>query len=1168
MKNNLLAKQINNKLSLFSRKFMLILLLVTTLNAYAGVQNPQAKITLNLKSATVEQFFSAVEKQSGYTFMYNKSILDLTIKKDITAKESTLEEVLSKYMKQYNLSYSVKAGNIVVTKIASTQTKSDKIPVRGRIICVTDNKPIPGAMVMVEGTQIGAIADAKGDFSLNVTQKTGTLVVSCVGYQEQKVSFNEGVALQVKMKLDVMKVDEVQVVAYGAQKTRNVLGAITSVKAKQLEEIPSASLENLLQGHMAGVEVNNLAGSPGGGGTQVQIRGYNSLMNGGTDGSPLYVIDGVPVSSFTSPLTGTNTLAEIDPSTIESVEVLKDAASAAIYGSRASNGVILITTKQGKSGRGKFSVNFSQSFSMLPETPVQLLGNAERQIHIMNGRSMRESYSLGNVYIMPGSYEDIYGVRSSQGAYDYFWNKGEKKRQNEIDYHLQDSLNPFYNNATNWWKYCFRPGLITNANVQTSGGTDLIQYLVGGGYYGERGIMVGSDFKRVNLISNLSVTPRKDFKVDARIYLAYTDRSKGAVGGGTEIEGLTVDPRSNSSLIPGGGEIEKKTLEKINETSEKNTSIRLRSSVMGKYTIISGLDISSNIAIDYTSATTNGFIPSYLDARDHLSMVDGATSSTSMLTNENLIHYNKKIADSHSFDVLLGHSFMRQSTSTMSGHGRGGPSDKLHYVVEGFPEMIEINGVATPMKTFRSDFEEKIMISYFGRMSYNFKEKYLAEVTVRHDGSSTFGENVRWATFPSVAAGWTFSEEKFMKNLYWVDFAKFRGSWGRSGQTFSKAYLAHGLLGIGNTFLGNPGMEPMQVLNTNLTWEETDQYNIGFDFYLLEQRLRVKTDYYYKYSKSLLWSVPLPGNVYGHDKSLQNVMEISNEGFEFEIVYDVLRESRVKWRTKFNISTNKNRFEKSYTDMDMLSGTGQSALVLGRPIHSIYAYQDNGYFQSQSEIPMYYDQKGNAVPLYDMTKARPFMPGMRNLEDVNMDGKIDNTDMIYTASTLPVAFGGWANELMWKNFDLNVLFTYTIGRKMINGYGDGSLKFKGGTRWDPILTDYRGASFWEKEGDMSDYPTLVGSRNTGQFDGTYASKIENVSYVRLKQLTLGYNLSKDVVKKIGIEGIRFFVTAENLFLLSNYSGIDPETVGMDTGYDNFDNYPLARKITLGLTVKF
>lgn len=1165
MKNNLLIKKNNNKLSLFTRKFMFVLLLTMTLNVYAVVQNPQAKITLNLKNATAEQFFSAVEKQSGYTFMYNKGILDLTIKKDIEAKASTLEEVLSKYMKEYKLSYSVKAGNIVVTKIALTQTKSEKISVKGKVISIADNKPIPGAMIVVDGTQTGAIADAKGDFSLNVTQKTGTLVVTCVGYQEHKVTFNDGVTLQVKMKLDVMKVDEVQVVAYGSQKARNVLGAITSVKAKDLEDIPSASFTNLMQGHMAGVEVNNVSGSPGGGGTKVQIRGYNSLMDGGTDGSPLYVIDGVPVSSFTSPITGTNTLAEIDPATIESIEVLKDAASAAIYGSRASNGVILITTKKGKVGKGKFSANFSQSYTIFPESPTQVAGNDERYLHILAGRAQRQAYSAGGGnYFLANSYEESYN--KSQGIYDHFWNSGTPNAQ--VDYMLQDSLNPFYNNATNWWKYCFKPGVVTNANVQTSGGSDLVQYLVGAGFYNEKGIMVGSDFQRINLISNLNIQPRKNLKFDARIYLAYTDRSKGAAStsfsSGRAIEGLTVDPKSNSTLLPGTGDIEKETLKRINETLEKNTSMRLRASLGGTYTLLNCLNLSSNIAIDYTGAKKNAFAPSYLDAMYKFSISTGGVGSSTALTNENIIHFNKSFNESHNIDILAGHSLMRNASDEMEGYGKNGPSDKVHYVIEGFPDLMDVDGRTMAMKDYKSNFNESVMISYFGRASYNYKQKYLAEFTVRRDGSSVFGENVRWATFPSAALGWAFSEEKFMKNFFWLDFAKVRASWGQSGQTFKDPYLAHGLIGIGKTFLGNPGMGPQELYNPNLSWETTDQYDLGLDFIMLEQRLRIKLDYYYKYSKSLLWNIPLPGNVYGHKLAMQNVMEISNQGFEFEGTFDVLRNSAVKWRTKFNFSTNSNRFEKSYTNMDMMSGNG--ILVLGRSIHSFYLYKDKGLIQSQDDIKVYYDQFGNATPLYNLSKSNPFRPGMRMIDDINMDGRINQEDRVYTASTLPVGYGGWANEIKWKGFDLNILFTYTLGRNIISNYSDNSLKFEK-NRWDPVFADYRNATFWEKPGDMADYPIMQGGA-IGQFDASYDSKIEKISYVRLKQLTLSYNLPKKVMSKIGIEGIKFFFTAENLFLLTNYSGIDPEVVPMETGYDNFSNYPLARKMTLGITVNF
>lgn len=1132
------------------------------------------RLTLKRENASMLDIILAVENQSKMTFVYSMDAINKIGKITIDVKDVLIDSVMNICLKRTDYTYSLENNVVVIKKkevTAQAKPAEKKLLISGTVM---DKKKLvmPGVSIYIKGTTVGVVSDVDGKYKLEIPASAKTLIFSFVGMKTKEVEIKDQQVINVVMEEDVSDLDEVTVVAYGERKKRELISSVSSVKAEDLDEVPSASVENLLQGHMAGVEVSNISGSPGGGGTKISIRGYNSLLTSATsDGSPLYVIDGVPVHSFTSPVTGTNTLAEIDPSTIESVEVLKDAASAALYGSRASNGVILITTKQGKTGRGQFSANVSYSYSILPETPLQTGGRLERIANIDKYRNYRMAYgdwSTG-IYTMPQSYREVYGTN---GAYDYFWNAGNilGEYQRETLKVLQDSLNPFYNNSTNWWKYCFQPGKILNANVQTSGGTENIKYMVGAGWYDEKGIMLNSGFSRVNLITNVNVTPRKNLNVDARLYLAYTDRSKGAANtsftSASKIEGLTVDPRSNLTLLPGSGAIEEETLKRLNETSEKNFSYRIRSSLALSYEFIKGLKLSTNIAIDHSESKRNSFSPSYLDGADHLSISTGASSGNTMFSNENLLTYNKTYRENHNLELLLGLSYLRESKNTMMGEGKGAPSDNIHYVLDGFPTIYESYGRVEALQAYRSDFTEKIMLSYFGRLAYNYKKKYLFEYTLRRDGSSVFGEDVRWATFPSVAAGWAFSEEPFMKNLWWLSFGKIRASWGTSGQQFADAYLAHGILEFSGTFLGNSGVLPSQIINTNLTWEESDQYDIGLDVDLFDYRLKFKLDYYYKYSKSLLFNVALPGNFYWHKNAWQNAMEISNEGIELELNYDFFRDTQVKWRGKFNISRNWNRFEKSYTNMDMANGTNQ--LILGRPIFGLYVYKDLGYIQSEEQIPVYYDQQGNPKVLNSMYADYPYVVGSRLIQDMNQDGTIGDEDRYYAGSTLPTVYGGWANEISWKGFDVNILFTYNLGRNIINLYRTTSLQL--GQRPTNIFEDYRHVDYWQKPGDQSKYPisTVSGQSYLGQFGADVDSSIEKVYYIRLKQLTFGYNVPKDWMKKIYLEGARLFFTVENLFLLTNYSGIDPEVVSPYLGYDNFMNYPLARKLTLGLTLKF
>lgn len=1151
---------------------MHLLCLFCFLGLSLGVRAQQNKLTYSWEKAKLPEVLKTLEKADVYKFMFNYNDVDYEVSAKV--KDKTVLEILDIILQDKPLTYK-RNGIYVMIRLKDAQPGLNQYLVNGR---VTDAKgvPLPGVTVRLENTAAGTATDPDGNFSMTVHEEVGHMTFSFVGFETVSVQYVSGQPLNVRLKETSSDLDEVTVVAYGERKKRELISSVSSVKAKDLEEVPSASIENLLQGHMAGVEITNVSGSPGGGGTRVNIRGYNSLLiDGINDGSPLYVVDGVPINAFTSPVTGTNTLAEIDPQTIESVEVLKDAASAAIYGSRASNGVILITTKQGKVGKGKFSANVSYSYSILPETPFQISGNGERRWLLNAARNQRLAYGVYDPvlqiwsYQLPNSHLDSYGTN---GAYDYFWNNGQIKdyggETTKVVRPIQDSLNPFYNNSTNWWKQTFQPGKILNANLQASGGTERVKYMVGAGWYQEKGIMIGSDFERVNLISNLNITPHKDLQLDARISLSYTDRSRGAAntsfGSGHKIESMTVNPTQTSTLLPGSGEVLNDFLLALNESSEKNISFNLRTNIGLTYTITKGLSLHATLGADYNYDKKNSFSPSMLDGYDGLSVSTGEMIGNMSLQNEELLNYNFSIKQQHNFDLLAGFSYTRKSLDRMAGSGKGSPSDKIHYVPDGFDDLKDIHGTVTALQRYLSNFEEQKMVGIFGRVAYNFRQKYLTEVTFRRDGSSTFGDNVRWANFPSVAVGWAFSEENALKDLWWLSYGKIRVSWGMSGQTFADSYLAKGTLGIGSSFLGNTGMITTAMLNENLTWEKSDQYDIGLDVDLLDYRLKFKLDYYYKYSKSLLFRTTMPGNVYFHDDAWQNAMAISNEGLELEANFDILRESAVSWRARFNISRNWNKIEKTYTGMDIVT-TG-SQYILGRPLSGLYVYKSEGMIQSQDQVLVYYQQDGSGRYLNCGVDA-PFGPGMKLIADLNGDGTIDQDDQYYAGSALPLAYGGFANEVKWKGFDLNVLFTYSLGRKLINVPKHTSLAFDG--RWSPVFTDYRDMEFWEKPGDNG-MPTLgaVSNYYIGQFTGLTDDMIEQVSWLRLKQLTLGYNVPKSVLKKIGFQGVRVFFTAENLFILSNYSGLDPEAVDQMEPYDNLNNYPLARKLTLGLTLNF
>ena len=989
--------------------------------------------------------------------------------------------------------------------------------------------------------------------------------MSYVGYYDNSAPFTAGQPVTIVLKENVKSLDGVTVIAYGRRNTQELVGAVSSIKADQLKDAPAPSLQSLLQGQMSGLSVTNQSGSPGGGGTRINIRGISSLNDQGiNDGSPLFVVDGVPLSKVSAESTGgINALAGLDPSTIESVEVLKDAASASLYGSRSGNGVVLITTKKGKSGKAEFGLNFSQSVSFLPSTPLQMRGNGERRVHNILAQHQRIGHNdyTTNRYILPRRYGESYGWEPTlDGAYDYFWGNGNVlTKDNQPPASAQDSLNAFYNNDTNWWKYIFQVGRVTSGDFYASGGNDNVRYLVSTGLYDERGIQINSGFKRLSFLSNLDLRLTPKVNAFTRLNLAY---NKQQAISGSNIQGLDVDPKETPTVYPGRGSIaEQLTLQKIRDVRARNGMFNARLSVGIDYTPIAGLKFATSASGDAYFSNNHVFRPSYLNS-NNLSSVEASRSMVAMIQWENILSYRFNLRDRHNFDLMAGMTTTYDLMENIKGKAAGGPTNKIYEIGDGWPQARNVEGRDEYLQRVTTDRQEQIMLSYLGRVAYNFDKRYMLEASLRYDGSSVFGRDVRWAAFPSLGAAWAFSKEQFMKDFWFLSFGKIRASWGKSGQKFQEAYLAHGLMEESNSFLGQPGLQPSAMANSHLTWEKSDQYDLGLDLDLFNYRFKVKVDYYYKHSYDLLMQVPTPGNFFISKTTWTNASAISNEGLELDLSADLMRRKDFSWNLRFNIARNWNRFLASYDGKDL------GDKVLGRPIYGIYTYKDEGLVQDESAIPYYYDQTGLRVPLSFGSLAYPLRVGGRKIKDQNGDGYINSEDIYYAGSALPKAYGGITNTFTYKRLALNVLLTYTIDQRMMNMVKNGAFLFN--KKFGVVMNDFSRATFWQNPGDKTEYPSLEFADDgyTGQFDGDIDTNIERVSYLRLKQLSLSYSLPETWTKRLRMKDVRIYFAGENLLLLTNYSGLDPEIVDPATGKDTGRMYPLNRKLTLGLNLKF
>ena len=1152
----------------FTRRLPSVVILMTFFLVFIGTtpafsQVPGKPFSISFKDKSVADILDFLATKGDYKINYSDDVkndsLLLTISFDDVDELSAVESLLSHTHFMHNV------DGKVINVFKMQDAKQGQYTLKGTVKD-KDGLGVPFAIVQIKGTSKGVTADIDGNFSMPMDQQEGNITISSVGYEPKTLKYNTAKDLNVILASSAHSLGEVTVVAYGKRNTREQVGAIASVKPEDLQKTPSASIENLLQGRMAGVDVSNLSGSPGGGGAKITIRGFSSLnQNGINDGTPLYVIDGIPVSGSAGEATGgINPLAGLDPASIESVQVLKDAASASLYGSRAGNGVILITTKKGKSGKSEVSVNVSQSLSWLPSTPMQTMGKGERDIALLLAKSQRGAHYdyLTDKIVFPGSYKDSYGWDAdNDGAYDSLWRNG---RVLDPDRRLpaiaQDSLNTFYNNKTNWWKYVFRVGRVTKADLQLAGGTDNIRYMVNGGVYDETGIMISSNFRRFSLLSNLDFNLSTKLSVFTRINLAYATQKAGSGGG--RVQGLTFDPKRTSTLLPGKGSIaEQIALRQLRDIDKTNSNYNVRLSLGLNYDIIKGLRFSSTYSLDHYFTRVYTFTPDYLKY-DLKSAVEASNIAMTNIQTENILTYNVPLSTDHKLELMAGMTYNYDLLQNLSGTAKGGPTNSIKYAGEGWPSLLNDGGTIRAAQSFLTNQQEQSLVSFLGRAVYNYKKRYMAEVSVRSDGSSVFGKDVRWGTFPSVGLGWAFSEERFMKKLWWLSFGKLRASWGKSGQKFQEPYLALGVMEESNIFNGSLGLIPQSMANKRLTWEESDQYDVGLDLQLLDYRLKFKLDYYYKYSSKLLMQSYLPGNVFLATSMWDNASAISNEGIEFEAQYDIIRKKNWNWSVGLNLSHNKNMLRKTYNGEDL------NDKVLGRPVYGIYTFKDEGIVQKEEDIPMYPNASGKLTPLYFQSVNNPLRVGGRKIKDQNYDGVIDDKDLYYAGSTLPAVYGGLNSHLEWKGLSFDVLFSYTIGRKVMNMYKNSAFTFT--KDFGVIMNYFHANDFWTPDNRGAKYPSLefADKDYIGQFDGNVDSNIENISFLRLKQLVIGYQFPKTWLKGTFIKDANIYLSGENLFLITNYSGVDPEVINPYTGKDDGTQYPLNRKVTLGLNLKF
>ena len=764
--------------------------------------------------------------------------------------------------------------------------------------------------------------------------------------------------------------------------------------------------------------------------------------------------------------------------------------------------------------------------------------------------------------------------------YDYFWNEG-----NGADMTVyQDSLNPFYNNSTDLMAYYLRPAHATNANIQVRGGAEGIAYSVGLGFYDEAGTLRGTGNRRFSAFSNLAFKPARHLYGNFRFYLAYIDNNRSRKG----VDAFNPTPTAYSTLpdflftstvLPGPGTPYFGELTRRYEsTKEKNDSYKLRTSFDLTYEIIDGLALKSSVAVDYIQNNQNVFLPKEVTEYGK-TYSSGTIARHLMVLNENLLTYRRTFGSSHTADLLLGFSVQQDEMNNNTGKALGAASNTIHYA-PWYSQVYDAEA-RLDLKDYYSDYEKKTMVGLFGRLNYNYRERYYAGFTLRRDASSTFGEAVRWGWFPSYFVGWTFTEEPFMQALKpWLSYGKLRFSQGRTGRIFEYPYLAQGELDQGDPYMGHPTVVPewrAGVSNSGLTWERTTEYDAGLDLGLLDNRIGLTFDYYLKRTRGLLYNPPTPGTHTGFLAPWRNMYGIDNEGVELEVKGELVRGRAWQWNLSFNVSKNWNRLARSLNGRDFQNTDARFAnniSVIGLPLYGIYAFDDRGIYGSQGEVPYYYE---DGVKKYLRGEGSAYYrAGDRIITDTDGNGQVYYygtlaEDRVYIGSPLPQFQGGISTDLAWKGLDVTVLFNFVCRKWVLDAARGASLgtylALNPADMARPYLVGSLGGLFWEHPGDGAPYPANRMENGLYNFATNLASNAQRISYLKLQAVTVGYTLPEAVRKAVGF-GARIFVSAENLFTLTDYRGGDPETVDPYTGVDNYNAYPLSRRFTIGLTLNF
>lgn len=989
---------------------------------------------------------------------------------------------------------------------------------------ISDNMgPIPGATIVVKGTQTGTSTDLNGKFSISAAPNA-QLIISSMGYRTETIDVKGPKYKEITLFEVTQNLDEVVVVGYGSMKKRDITGAIVSIGAKEIEASQPISLGSALQGKISGLDI--MTSSEPGSSATFRIRGTSTLSEGGSN--PLFVVDGMEVDN----------IDDLNPRDIASIEILKDAASTAIYGSRSANGVVIITTKQGESSKPRINFNYSLSQSQISRTLPQM-----NRIEGLEYEALRSYMSGGKATSIS-----------------------------------RDSLNPMKIEDNNYQDLIFRTAYTHQIDASIAGSEKKMKYYLSFGYLNSEGIQINTYNNRLSSRINVTYQATPRLAIGSRMYFAVTNQRRATTESRNRIFQRPASYpiyREDGTFVENIGNISNPVAESM---MGKNDYRKYNANIYEyiEYTFSKNLFFKASIGGNFNLEKYERFRPAILTTDGRRAAINRETLYSGW-THEDVLTYKKKLKSGHDFTAMGGFS-LRESTVDVTGLS----------VTDNITDALEISNTfeGVNMNDTKATWSRNRMASFFGRASYNYKSRYLFNSNLRYDGSSRFGRDNRWAFFPSASLGWRLSDEKFMS---WakpvLHDAKIRYSYGVTGNQAAGDFASLGLYTT-NYYADSPGIYPVQLSNVGLGWEETKQHNIGLDLMLFKGRITLNVDYYKKRTNDVLYKVPLP-QTSGFSSSFKNVGDVENKGWEISLSTNNIQTKEFGWNTNLSLSFNKNMIVsipeggRQLVNKVFLIDQGYAVgTIYGWKAKGIFPYtESNAFTPDWVQLTPIFDEKDRFVR-YDlngkeytgeikkMTANNAVLEGGDVMwEDKDKNGIIDAEDREVLGCGQPKVTGGFNNEFTYKGISLSFFFTFAFGGDVYNAYEQirSEHRWSSLNRGNPINI----ANSWKAPGDIAKFPRPIGTLAQDNTRAESSLWVEDGSYIRLKNIRLAYTLPKKFTKKLKVESIGVSAMMQDFFTWTNYSGFDPEVPGTGFAIGNDSrSYPRSKELLFGLNVNF